>query len=120
LSSQFSAINVAPLKSKTRAKQFTPKPLALAPVALAGFALVSEPQTLAIDDDDARVVQVRREGWWLPFLDTYRTMCFAPSPEFRRVLEEIRALYPLIRPNLLDSDAAGSSFPWRLSTPVES
>src|SRR5882757_4200206 len=29
---------------------------------------------------------------WLPFLDTYRTMCLAPPPEFRRVLEEGRTL----------------------------
>jgi site-specific DNA recombinase len=28
---------------------------------------------------------------WLPFLDTYRTMCLAPAPPFRRVLEEIKA-----------------------------
>src|SRR3984893_14532913 len=28
---------------------------------------------------------------WLPFLDTYRTMCLAPEPPFRRALEEIRA-----------------------------
>ena len=28
---------------------------------------------------------------WLPFLDTYRTMCLAPELPFRRVLEEIRA-----------------------------
>jgi hypothetical protein len=27
-----------------------------------------------------------------PFLNTYRTMCFAPEQDFRRVLEEIRAL----------------------------
>jgi hypothetical protein len=25
---------------------------------------------------------------WLPFLDTYRTMCLAPQPEFRRLLEQ--------------------------------
>jgi hypothetical protein len=31
------------------------------------------------------------EDKWLPFLDTYRTMCLAPEPPFRRVLEEIRA-----------------------------
>jgi hypothetical protein len=29
---------------------------------------------------------------WLPFLDTYRTMCRAPEPAFRRVLEDIREL----------------------------
>jgi hypothetical protein len=28
---------------------------------------------------------------WVPFLDTYRTMCLAPEPQFQRVLEEIRA-----------------------------
>ena len=27
---------------------------------------------------------------WLPFLDTYRTMCLAPQPDFRQVLEEAR------------------------------
>jgi len=26
----------------------------------------------------------------LPFLHTYRSMCFAPKPELRRVLEELR------------------------------
>jgi hypothetical protein len=29
---------------------------------------------------------------WLPFLDTYRTMCLAPEPAFRRILEEVRDL----------------------------
>ena len=29
---------------------------------------------------------------WLPVLDTYRTMCVAPQPDFLRVLEEIREL----------------------------
>ena len=29
------------------------------------------------------------EETWLPFLDTYR---LAPSPDFRQVLEEVRAL----------------------------
>lgn len=33
-----------------------------------------------------------REGWWLPFLDTYRTMCLAPPLEFWQVLEEVREL----------------------------
>jgi len=27
---------------------------------------------------------------WLPFLDTYRTLCVTPTPEFEEVLEEIR------------------------------
>jgi len=29
---------------------------------------------------------------WLGFLNSYRTMCLAPTPEFRRVLEEIQGL----------------------------
>jgi hypothetical protein len=31
-------------------------------------------------------------GLWLPFLDTYRTMCLAPQSEFREVLEQVRSL----------------------------
>jgi hypothetical protein len=27
---------------------------------------------------------------WLPFVDTYRTMCRSPEPEFKRVLEDVR------------------------------
>ena len=27
---------------------------------------------------------------WLGVLDTYRTMCVAPGPAFRRMLDEIR------------------------------
>src|SRR6202043_3753665 len=30
---------------------------------------------------------------WLPFLDTYRTMCLAPQPEFRRLLEQARGSF---------------------------
>ena len=26
---------------------------------------------------------------WLPFLDTYRTMCRAPEPPFRQILEDV-------------------------------
>jgi hypothetical protein len=33
-----------------------------------------------------------RRSRWLPFLNTYRTMCLAPEPGFRRVLEEIAVL----------------------------
>jgi hypothetical protein len=29
---------------------------------------------------------------WLPFLDTYRTMCVAPEPDFLRMLEEVRGM----------------------------
>ena len=33
-----------------------------------------------------------RLGDWLPFLDTYRTMCIAPEAGFRRVLQSIEHL----------------------------
>lgn len=29
---------------------------------------------------------------WLPFLNTFRTMCLAPETEFRLVIEEIRKM----------------------------
>jgi len=29
---------------------------------------------------------------WLPFLNTYRTMCLAPEPSLRRILEEVAAV----------------------------
>jgi hypothetical protein len=31
--------------------------------------------------------------FWLPFLNAYRTMCLAPEPDFRRVLEQIRNVW---------------------------
>jgi hypothetical protein len=34
--------------------------------------------------------QVRNN--WLPFLNTYRTMCLAPQPDFRRILEDVRVM----------------------------
>lgn len=33
------------------------------------------------------------EEGWLPFLNTYRTMCNAPEPTFRLLLEGIRELH---------------------------
>lgn len=43
---------------------------------------------------EARILPVAKfsEGGWLRFVNTYRTMCIAPEPEFRRVLEEIREM----------------------------
>ena len=38
--------------------------------------------------DDRDLVREREQ--FLPFLNTYRTMCIAPEPAFRRVLENIR------------------------------
>jgi hypothetical protein len=41
---------------------------------------------------------MRADDFRLPFLHTYRTMCFAPPPEFRRVLEGSTSCISLIRP----------------------
>lgn len=29
---------------------------------------------------------------WLPVLNTYRTMCITPSPDFQQILEQVRDL----------------------------
>jgi DnaJ domain len=44
---------------------------------------------LTVETENARSCQ---GGVWLPFLDTYRTMCLAPQPHFRRVLEDVRQM----------------------------
>jgi hypothetical protein len=41
---------------------------------------------------DADTLKSGQSENWLAFLDTYRTMCISPLPEFRRVLEAVRAL----------------------------
>ncbi len=33
-------------------------------------------------------------SYQVPFVDTYRTMCLTPKPEFRRVLEDVRTFRP--------------------------
>jgi len=40
----------------------------------------------------------KNEGWagykdWLPFVDTFRTMCLSPDTEFQRLLEDVRDLH---------------------------
>src|ERR1700716_989236 len=45
----------------------------------------------ALLSDLHMVTRWRRTGW-VPFLDTYRTLCLPPDPSFRVVLEEVRAL----------------------------
>jgi hypothetical protein len=45
------------------------------------------PATIKIEN-----TQRYREVLWLPFLDTYRTMCLAPQPDFRRALAGVLAM----------------------------
>ena len=57
------------------------------PFDFLGETVVAEKQRKAI-----RMGSNRLSENWLPFLNTYRTMCLAPQPDFRRVLEDIRAM----------------------------
>jgi hypothetical protein len=34
----------------------------------------------------------RRGLPWVPFLNTYRTTCLVPRPEFRRMLDDVREM----------------------------
>ena len=49
----------------------------------------------AADTDHSPQLENWPEKWpenWLPFLNTYRTMCLAPQPEFRRLLEKMHEM----------------------------
>ena len=63
------------------------------PLAKAGLIYLDEPET---DRNEEVVAEVRRSrcypSGWLPFLNTYRTMCRTPEPDFRQILEDVRAL----------------------------
>jgi Uncharacterized protein conserved in bacteria (DUF2252) len=60
----------------------------------ANFGSYATPEGTAIFDlndfDETLPAQFEWDVKRLPFLDTYRTMCLAPKPEFRRLLEGIR------------------------------
>jgi hypothetical protein len=45
----------------------------------------------AVFERPSYVMRWRQTGW-LPFLNAYRTMCYAPEPAFRHILEEVRGL----------------------------
>jgi site-specific DNA recombinase len=54
------------------------------------FDLLAETSAIAAQATRDTGRDLTKSEIWLPFLDTYRTMCLAPEPPFRRVLEEIR------------------------------
>jgi hypothetical protein len=43
----------------------------------------------SLNRGELRSFRNNEEGW-VPFLDTYRTMCLAPEPAFRGILDDIR------------------------------
>jgi hypothetical protein len=48
---------------------------------------MAEPEQCAKIEHDLREIDET-----LPFLDTYRTLCRAPEPAFRQILEDVREL----------------------------
>ena len=56
------------------------------------FDLLAETASIAACALAANQANSAKNEKWLPFLNTYRTMCVSPEPEFRQVLEEIRWL----------------------------
>ena len=53
---------------------------------------LAETAVIAARAAEAETAKSAKTEIWLPFLDTYRTMCLAPNPEFRRLLEQVRDL----------------------------
>jgi hypothetical protein len=58
------------------------------------FEMLSGPATAAARLDAGATANPAKSEIWLPFLEAYRTMCIAPQPGFRRILEEARSLAP--------------------------
>jgi len=53
---------------------------------------LAETAVIAARAAEAETAKSAKTEIWLPFLDTYRTMCLAPNPEFRQLLEQARDL----------------------------
>jgi hypothetical protein len=81
-----SAYTALPFKSKHKTQTYhsesTIRPAATIP------GDVDESERTSIGIRPARL----ETTMWLPFLDTYRTMCRVPEPAFRRILESVREL----------------------------
>ena len=56
------------------------------------FDLIAEMSTVSSCFEPAEGRNLADHSGWLPFLNTYRTMCLAPQPDFRLVLEEVRGM----------------------------
>jgi site-specific DNA recombinase len=56
------------------------------------FDLLAEATTTEALHEARNAPNSAKNEIWLPFLDTYRTMCLTPQPGFRRLLEQARDL----------------------------
>ncbi len=54
------------------------------------FDLIAETTAIDARRKAAGVASNGLSEIWLPYVDTYRTMCRTPEPEFKRVLEDVR------------------------------
>jgi hypothetical protein len=55
------------------------------------FDLLTEETTIAARASAAIQAKSAKKEIWLPFLNTYRTMCIAPESGFRRLLQDVRS-----------------------------
>lgn len=56
------------------------------------FALLVDTATQAARVGASEDADSAKKAIWLPFLDTYRTLCVAPGADVRKVLEAVRSL----------------------------
>ena len=56
------------------------------------FDLLAQTTAIAACNEPKETADLEKSEIWLPFLDTYRTMCLAPSHEFRGILERVREI----------------------------
>jgi site-specific DNA recombinase len=54
------------------------------------FDLLVDTTAIAAQSATSEEGDLAKSEIWLPFLDTYRTMCLAPQESFRSLLEEMR------------------------------
>jgi hypothetical protein len=56
------------------------------------FDLLAETTAIAARSGGGKTPILTKSEIWLPFLNTYRTLCLAPGPEFREVLNGVREI----------------------------
>ena len=54
------------------------------------FDLLAETAVSALRAAAGETAKSAKTEIWLPFLNTYRTMCLTPTPVFRRLFEDVR------------------------------
>lgn len=53
------------------------------------FDLLAKTAAIGAGHEAGTMADLAKSSIWLPFLDTYRTMCAAPESDFRRLLQEV-------------------------------